>query len=159
MSSPSSPWRFEATVNRRHLLLKALLGWTFALLLSLVTAGAIERSAWLGAVFGLLGSVAFGLTGLIHWRMSRVDGPPLVLDEEGLAVNDGLGTRWSLNWHQVEAVGLRGRLLSRRVVLFLRRTGEMQPPTITLPSICHGDAPAEWVAGMIETFRHHALHS
>ena len=49
-----------------------------------------------------------------------------------------------------------GSALRRRVVLSVRN--EQGEGEVMLPRVCQGDAPAEWLAGLIETFRHQALH-
>jgi hypothetical protein len=81
--------------------------------------------------------------------------PPLVLDERGLAFEDGIEPRAFLTWEEIADVELRGFGFARRVVLTTRAPDDRE---LLIPAICHAGSPPEWTAGLIETFRQHALH-
>ncbi len=124
---------------------------SFALALCASEAHALGSLA--GASVGVAGSIFFGMMALIAWRRSHSIGPPLLVDNDGVAVDDGLGESWHFRWDEIEAVTIEGGAWRRRVVLVLHG---QETETISLPAICHGDAPPEWVAGLIETFREKA---
>ncbi len=130
--------------------LKAAAALVAALVLCWAGARAALADSAIGVGLGIAGASIFGLGAMLEYRRGAAGRPPLVLDAHGLAVDDGLGESWRLRWDRIERVGLERVVGRRRVVLVL--TGE-PPHLISLPTICHGDAPPEWLAGMIETFR------
>ncbi|RMF75471.1 MAG: hypothetical protein D6738_03655 [Acidobacteria bacterium] len=156
MTDDRSSWYFEAPLDRRGLRVRALLALMFAAVLGLVAAEALTRGSLLGAGLGVLVGVSFVLLAGLSLRRSINDRPPLILDEGGVSVDDGLGTAWRLRWDEVEAVLIARSPFGRRVLLRVRRDPDdaLRP----IPSACVGNAPPEWLAGLIETFRQHALH-
>ncbi len=142
--------RFETPRYVGLLRVRLLFAASASVVLALVAGHAFHTSALIGAGIGFVGALLFGLLALSAWRRTRITYPPLVLDERGLAVDDGRGGRCRLEWTEVEGVHLVRKRWGARVVLDL--LGE-ERPTLELPPACHGDAPPEWVAGMIETFR------
>ncbi|MDQ7005928.1 MAG: hypothetical protein Q9Q40_01705 [Acidobacteriota bacterium] len=129
---------------------KALAALVAALVLCWAGARAALADSVPGVGLGIAGASLFGLAALLEYRRAAAGRPPLVLDDEGLTVDDGLGEAWRLGWERIARVGVERVTGRRRVVLVL--TGE-PPRLVSLPAICHGDAPPEWLAGMIETFR------
>ena len=155
MSGSASNWYFEAPFDRRELRVRAVLALVFAAVLALVAAEALTRGSLLGAGVGVVVGVAFILLAGLCLRRSIHACPPLVLDERGVSVDDGLGTAWRLRWDEIDAVLVARSPFGRRVLLRLRgEDGELRP----VPAVCIGNAPPEWLAGLIETFRQHALH-
>lgn len=155
MTAPPRTWYFESPFDRRAMRWRAAIGLSFAVLLALVAARALEMGSPLGAALGVLGAVGFVLAAGLAWRVSRLDGAPLVLDRQGIEVDDGLGSRWRLAWTDVEGVRVGRSLWGKRVVLDVRGASGSER---VLPLICQGDGPPQWLAGIIETFRQQALH-
>lgn len=156
MSDVATPWRFEAPFDRGSFRVRAAFAWLASFVLCLAAGRALESLSMVGVAVGIAGASLFAFFGTLSWRRSLVRHSPLVLDQEGLAVDDGLGTQWSLPWQEIERVQIDTSGLHRRVVLLVSNaSGEGE---VSLPRVCHGDAPAEWLAGLIETFRHQALH-
>lgn len=149
-----SVWRFEAPVDRAALRMKAGFAWTAGGVLCIATGQAILTGSVVGTIVGLCAAATFAAAGFASWRHARMDGSPLLLDERGITLDDGMGTRSFLAWEDVDEVGLRGSF-ARRVVL-VRREGD--PEEVEVPRTAHAGAPPEWMAGLIETFRHRALH-
>ncbi len=151
-----SPWRFEAPLDRRALRVRTMFAVLAASLLCSAGAGALENGAIVGGFVGMAGAVVFGSLGYASFCMSRIEGSPLVLDERGLSFDDGLGPRSFVAWERVSDVALRKGTLARRVVV-VAADGDREQEYL-LPPICYAGAPVEWTAGLIETFRHHAIH-
>jgi hypothetical protein len=149
------PLRFEAPRQSGMLLMRALVGYTGSLVLCVVSSIASLQGVQVGALIGFAGAMCFGMMGMLSWRRSRSPRPPLVVDERGVAVDNGLGTRWRLPWEQIESVTIARSLWRRRVELLLR---DDPGSSVSIPGSCHVDAPVEWIAGLIETFRQRALH-
>lgn len=150
-----NPWRFEAPIDRAAQRLRAWLGIAGSAALCVAAAECSAVNARTGALVALVFAFAMGLFGLLAWHRSKLDGAPLVLDERGLWYQDGLTGRMFVAWEELEDVTLRGGALARRVLLVIR---DVERSEVVLPSICCADAPPEWTAGLIETFRQHALH-
>jgi hypothetical protein len=148
------PWHFEAPLDRRALRLRAGLGFAAVLVLGAASGAAAVRGSVVGTIIGAAAAVVFGVLTVASWRLSRISGSPLILDEHGMFYEDGLGPRSFLPWERVTEVALRSGLLGRRVVVHLDENGH----DLTLPAVCHAGAPPEWTAGVIETFRQHHLH-
>ena len=129
---------------------KAAAALVAALLLCWAGARAALVGSALGVGLGIAGASIFGLAAMFEYRRGAAGRPPLVLDGQGLAVDDGLGEAWRLSWDRIERVAIERVAGRRRVVLVL--FGEPRR-IVSLPPICCGDAPPEWLAGMIETFR------
>lgn len=149
------PLRFEAPRQRGMLLVRALVGYAGSMILCVISSIASLQGVEVGALVGFAGAFCFGMMGMLSWRRSRASRPPLVVDEKGVAVDNGLGTRWRLPWEQIESVTIGRSLLRRRVELILR---DQPGASVSIPLSCHVDAPVEWIAGLIETFRQRALH-
>lgn len=149
------PVRFVAPRQRGMLMIRALVGYTGSLALCVVSAIASLKGSDVAALIGFSGASCFGVMGLLAWRRSRSPRPPLVVDERGVAVDNGLGVRWRVPWEHIESVKIAHGWWRRRVALVLR---EPVGSALPIPNSCHVDAPAEWVAGLIETFRQRALH-
>jgi len=143
-------FRFETPHQRAALALRALLALAGGLALCWAGAHAALHGSLPGVLLAIVAAAVFGMLALVNWRRARSARPPLVIDERGVSVDDGLGEAWHLAWEHIGEVALRRVRGRRRIVLFI--SGE-QNSFRTLPRVCHGDAPAEWLAGMIETFR------
>ena len=156
MSESTTTWYFEAPLDRRGLQVRAVLALIFASVLGLVGAEALARGSLPGAGVGMVAAIVFVLLAGLSLRRAIHDRPPLILDETGVSVDDGLGTAWRLRWDEVDAVLVGRGPFGRRILLRIRRdaSGDLRP----IPPSCVGNAPPEWLAGLIETFRQHALH-
>lgn len=152
---PSYPWRFEMPLDRRALRLRAAFAVLAALLLVVLASAATRRGSATGTFLGLAGATLFAVLAHGSWRVARMAGPPLLLDERGIAFDSGRAPRVVLGWEEIADVTLRGAFFGRRVILVLREPPERE---LRLPASCCGDGPPEWTAGLIETFRQHALH-
>jgi len=149
------PWHFEAPLDRRGLRMRTTVALVAMVLLLAAGVGSSIRGSSVGTVLGIFGAAVFALLALTSWRLSRIEGPPLVLDERGMAFDDGLRPRAFVPWEKIANVDLRASGFGRRVVVTLAGDEGVE---VTLPSACYGGAPVEWIAGIIETFRQHAIH-
>lgn len=155
MEPSDQPWHFEATLNRRALRWQAAAGFSAGVVLLTLAGQSLRAGSAVGAVMGIAGAGLFWALAAITWRRTRDGRPPLVLDLDGLTVREANGDSWSLAWEQIEAVDIERGFFGRRVVLIVRGPeGEDR----ALPGLCCGDAPPEWIAGLIETFRRRGLH-
>jgi hypothetical protein len=75
--------------------------------------------------------------------------PPIVIDERGIAVDDGLLGRWHVSWDAVARVRLRHGLIRSRVVIDVANGSRSR----VIPPCCQGGLPPEWLAGVIEAMR------
>ncbi len=148
-------WRFEAPLDRKALRLRAAVGIAAFSVLVAASVRAAFHGAVVAVVIGVAGAVVFLTLSFASWKLARIDGSPLVLDEAGLSFDDGLGPRSFLPWPDVTQVNVRGGRFGRRVVVTV---GGAERKELTLPAACHGGAPPEWIAGLIETFRQRFLH-
>ncbi len=154
MSTQAAPsFRFESPRHAGLLRLRVVFGLLASFVLCLCASQAYAVGSDVGTAVGIAGAIVFGMMALSAWRRSRSAGPPLVLDDDGLAVDDGLGESWRLGWQEIRGVVIERSMWRVRVVLQLEgETGG----SISLPRVCLVDAPPEWVAGLIETFRERA---
>jgi hypothetical protein len=106
---------------------------------------AVAGGAFLALFFALAAAFAF--------RVLRRNRPFLVVDREGLGLDDPRGRPVRVAWDRLDAVRCPGRSLRAGVVLVLRPGGEDGLRELRLPAKRLGGAPPQWVAGMIETFR------
>lgn len=148
-------WHFEAPLDRRAVRVRASVGLAAFSVLVAAAVKAAFRGSVIGVVIGAAGAVVFFTLAFASWRLARITGPPLVLDEQGLSYDDGLGPRSFLPWRRIVEVALRGGRLGRRIVVVV---DDPERRELTLPAVCHGGAPPEWTAGLIETFRQQFLH-
>lgn len=155
-TSNASPWSFEAPVERGRFLVRAALSGVLAVLSLAAAGGAVAHLSAAGVLLAAGATLVCGQAALIAWRAAH--DIPLRLDERGLRFRDARGEVWLLGWHEVEDVGIARSRLTRRVSLRVRREGWSEPEMVSLSRRAMGDAPVEWVAGTIETFRHRALH-
>ncbi len=156
--SPDQPprWYFESPLDRGALRARAGVAMSFAFVLAFIAAGSFHAGSIVGPGLGVVGALGFVLAAGLTWRMAHLERAPLVLDERGLEVDDGLGTRWRLAWTDVADVRIARSLWGRRVVLEVRAPQGVMARV--LPRLCQGDGPPEWTAGLIQTFRNRALH-
>lgn len=119
--------------------------------LSVVAAGvrhgrpaAVAGGAFLALFFAI--AAAFAL------RVLRRTRPFLVVDREGLKLDDPRGRPVRVSWERLDAVRCPGSL--RAGVVFVLRPAEGDGlRELRLPAKRLGGAPPQWVAGMIETLR------
>lgn len=127
-----------------------------ALLLSLgglsVVAASLRHGRPAALAGGVFLTVFFSVAAAFAFRVLRRRRPFLVVDREGLKLDDSRGRPVRVTWDRLDAVRCPGSL--RAAVVFVLRPGEEDGlRELRLPAKRLGGAPPQWVAGMIETFR------
>jgi hypothetical protein len=97
-------------------------------------------------------AVFFAVAALFAFRVLRRTRPFLVVDREGLLLDDPRGRPVSVSWERLDSVRCPGSLRAG-VILVLRPAEGDGLRELRLPAKRLGGAPPQWVAGMIETFR------
>lgn len=155
MDESHQPWHFETTLNRRSLRWQAAAGFSAGVVLFALAGQSLRAGSAVGTVMGIAGAGLFWMLARLAWNQTRMSRAPLILDLHGLSVNDGTGDSWTVAWDKIDSIELRRGFWGRKIVVILSGPeGEERE----LPPLCYGDAPPEWTAGLIETFRRKGLH-
>ncbi|MDH3285974.1 MAG: hypothetical protein OEQ13_14675 [Acidobacteriota bacterium] len=149
MQNPPKNVRFAAPRDRKGWRLRSLAAAALSGASIAVAVDAGSGGVGPGTIAGLGSALGFGLLATCAFRRSLSRRPPLVIDENGVAVDNGLGHSWSLSWREISRVRLRRGLFERRVVIELREAASSRK----IPRACHAGLPPEWLAGLLETFR------
>jgi hypothetical protein len=152
MSSLETPWRFEIPWPRPTLRIKAVMGLVASVVLAYRAAVAVHDSEPIVFWIAVIASAAFLAAGLQAWRRLLCGSNPVILDDRGLSVDNGLGEAWFIPWSDVERVMLRRGFFRRWVVVQTRVA--ISPLRSVSPDLFVG-LPPQWLAGLIETFREH----
>jgi hypothetical protein len=149
MSDTRRAVQFTAPVERAGWALRGTVASGVVLVLARIAAGGGGFGRTAGGWIAAAGIALFLLLAAVAWVRACSPHPPLVIDEYGLAVADGLRGRWRVTWREIARVELDDGVINRRVVLELRGAAARR----VIPACCHGGLPAEWLAGAIEAMR------
>lgn len=150
MTTSDSQWRFEIPWPRGGLWLRIGLDAIGMVIMAAVAHASQQQGDRVGEVLACLAATLFALHGGTSLRRLRAKRNPLVLDADGIWVDDSFAVRWSLPWRQIDRVAIRRGFWRRWVVI--RAHGDAGV-TLVVPPVLHGDLPPQGLAGLIETFR------
>ncbi|GEM_PF-5575644 len=155
MEHAKSGLRFEAPRPRTALRRRTVVAMACSSLLGIAASEALVAGSLIGFSLGVAGSATFAFLALEQWRRAEAKGSPLVLDEAGIHVDDGVGPPMEIAWAGVREIRVERVLGMRSVVVYMQSMEDAQ----VLPRSCHEGAPAEWLAGLLETFRYEMIRS